>query len=124
MFILNPNDQGTDLQPTCKPKWLPNEIPRFSWDGSAHSTHNTAEFSDWLIFQNQVFSFITMLTLISQSLYAFSQQEFYDAYPLQIYTCHTSHILWKNLQAYNIEGRVQQEKVHKNQGACQALGIV
>ena len=38
--------------------------------------------------------------------------------------CHTSHILWKNLQAYNIEGTVQQEKEHKNQGACQALGIV
>ena len=32
--------------------------------------------------------------------------------------------LWKNLQVYNIEGTVQQEKEHKNQGVCQALGIV
>ena len=30
-----------------------------------------------------------------------------------IYICHTSHILWENLQAYNIEGTVQQEKEHK-----------
>ena len=30
---------------------------------------------------------------------------------------------WEILQAYDIEDRVQQEKEHKNQGACQALGI-
>ena len=30
-----------------------------------------------------------------------------------LYICHTSHILWENLQAYNIEGTVQQEKEHK-----------
>ena len=41
-----------------------------------------------------------------------------------IYICHTSHILGKNLQAYNIEGTVQQEKEHKFQGASRALGIV
>ena len=41
-----------------------------------------------------------------------------------IYICHTSHILWKNLQAYNIEGTVQQETEHKIQGASRALGIV
>ena len=64
------------------------------------------------------------LISISQSLCDFSQQEFYHAYPLHTYICHTSHILWENLQAYNIEGTVQQEKEHKNQGACQALGIV
>ena len=43
---------------------------------------------------------------------------------IYIYICHTSHILWENLQAYNIEGTVQQEKEHKNQGAHQALGTV
>ena len=37
-----------------------------------------------------------------------------------IYICHAYHILQENLQAYNIEGTVQQEKEHKNQ----ALGIV
>ena len=41
-----------------------------------------------------------------------------------IYICHASHMLWKNLQAYNNEGTVQQEKEHRNQGACLALGIV
>ena len=40
------------------------------------------------------------------------------------YICHASHILWKNLQAYNIEGTVQQEKEHNIQGPCQALIIV
>ena len=62
---------------------------------------------------------------ISQSLYDLSQQDFTMHTPYTyIYTCHASHILWKNLQAYNIEGTVQQEKEHKKQGACQALGIV
>ena len=41
-----------------------------------------------------------------------------------LYICHASHILWKNLHTYNIKGTVQQEKEHKQQGACQALGIV
>ena len=71
---------------------------------------------------------------ISQSQYDFSQQQFYHAYLththiyiyiyIYIYICQVSHILWKNLQAYNIECTVQQEKEHKNQGSCQALGIV
>ena len=38
--------------PECKPKQLPNETMGFSWDGSVHSMHNTAKFSDWLIFLN------------------------------------------------------------------------
>ena len=29
-----------------------------------------------------------------------------------------------SLQVYNIEGTAQQEKKHKAQGACQAVGIV
>ena len=59
------------------------------------------------------------LMLITQPLY-----DFYRTYPSHIYICRTSLILWENLQVYNIEGIVQQEKEHKNQGACQALGIV
>ena len=65
-----------------------------------------------------------MLTSISQSLYNFSQQEFHHWHSSHTYICHTSHILWENLQAYNIEGTVQQEKEHEIQGACQALGIM
>ena len=33
-------------------------------------------------------------------------------------------MLWENLQVYNIEGTVQQEKEDKFQGAGRALGIV
>ena len=65
-----------------------------------------------------------MLMSKSQSIYDFSQPNFHHAHPSHIYICHTSHILWKNLQAYNIEGTVQQEKEHKIQGASSALGIV
>ena len=31
----------------------------------------------------------------------FLPARFYDGHPLHIHTCHASHILWKNLQAYN-----------------------
>ena len=55
----------------------------------------------------KLFHVVMTLTLISQSLYNLSQQELYHTYPLLIYTCHTSHILWKNLQAYNIGDSVQ-----------------
>ena len=63
-----------------------------------------------------------ILTFITPSLYDFSHPDFHHVHASHIYIGHTSHILWKNLQAYNIEGIVQQEK--ENQGACQALGIV
>ena len=53
--------------------------------------------------------------LISQSLYDLPHQEYYNAYPIQIYTCHTSHIVWKNPQAFNIGGTVKQEKEQKTQ---------
>ena len=110
--------------PKCKPKQLPNETMGFSWDGSVHSMHNTAKFSDWLIFQNQDFSLVTTLMSISQFLYDFSQPDFHHTCPSHTYICHASHILWKNLQAYNIEGTAQQEKEQKFQGASGALGIV
>ena len=89
-----------------------------------HSTHNTANFSDWLIFQNQVFSLVMMLTLITLSPYDFSQPDSHHACPSQIYyrsICYESLILWKNHQAYNIEGTVQHEKEQKNQGSCPGL---
>ena len=38
--------QGQTYNPKCKPKHLPNETLRFSWDAIAHSAHNTANFSD------------------------------------------------------------------------------
>ena len=65
-----------------------------------------------------------MLMSITQSLYDSSQHDFHHGKFSDIYICHTSHNLWENLQVYNIEGTVQQEKEHKKQGACQALGIV
>ena len=48
-----------------------------------------------------------MLTSISQSLYEFSQQDFYHGHPLDIHMCHASHILWKNLQAYILGDSVE-----------------
>ena len=64
------------------------------------------------------------MSLISWSLCNFSQLDFHHMRPLHIYICHTSLFLWKNLQAYNIEGTAQQEKEHKFQRASRALGIV
>ena len=121
---LTQTSNGQTYNPKCKPKRLPNKTLGFSWDGHMHSTHNTANFSDWLIFQNHDFSLVMILMSISQSLYDFSQPEFHHTCPSHIYICHTSHILWKKLQAYNIEDTVQQEKEHKFQGARRALGIV
>ena len=57
----------------------------------------------------------------------------YAISPNQIFTTHDPHtyiyvthltLLWENLQAYHIEGTVQQEKEQKFQGASRALGIV
>ena len=55
------------------------------------------------------------MMLISQSLHDFSQPDCHHACPSHIYICHASRILWKNVQAYNIEGTVQQEKEHEFQ---------
>ena len=79
------------------------------------------------LFPKMSFSLVMMLMSITQSLYDSSQQAFHHGHSsyiyIYIYMSHISH-LWENLQAYNIEGTVQQEKEHKKQGACQALGIV
>ena len=87
-------------------------------------TAHTTQQKYWLIFQNQAFSLVMTLMLITPSLYNSSQQEFHHRHSSHTCICHASHILWENLQAYNIEGTGQQEKEHKNQEACQALGIV
>ena len=110
--------------PKCKPKCLPNENLGFSWDGCAYSMHNTAKFPDWLNSQNQVFSLLETMSSISQSLHDYSQPDFHHARPSHTYICHTSHVLWKNLQAYNIQGRVHSRKGHKFQRASRALGSV
>ena len=107
---LTVTSHGQTYNPKFKPNQLPNKTLGFSWDGSMHSAHNTANFSDWLIFQNRAFSLVTMLMSISQSLYDFSQPEFHHMHPSHICICHASHILWKNLQAYNIEGTVPKKR--------------
>ena len=73
-----------------------------------YSTHSITKIADWLMFLNQAFSLVTMLTSISWSLHDLSQQDFIHACTLPIYTCHTPHILWKNPQAYTIQYTVQQ----------------
>ena len=113
-FILNPNKRWTDLQPKCKPKHLPYETLGFSWDGHVY---NTAKFPDWLQFPKLSCSLATTLLSISWSLHDFPQPDFTMCTPYtHIYMSHISHF-WKNLQAYNIEGTVQQEREHKFQRA-------
>ena len=99
-ITLTPKRRGLSLtlmihrqtyNPKCKPKRLTNKTLRFSWDGSMYSAHNKATFSDWLIFQNQDFSLIEMLMLISQYLYGFSQPAFHHTCPSHIYI-YMSHI--------------------------------
>ena len=121
---LTLTSHGQTYNPKCKPKHLPNETLGFSWDGHMYRMHNTAKFPDWLNSQNRVFSLVETMLLISQSLQNFSQPDFHHTCPSHIYICHTSHILWKNLQAYNIEDTVQQEKEHQFQRATRALEIV
>ena len=89
-----------------------------------HNAHNTANSLIGSIPKNQVISLVETMSSIFQSLYNFSQPEFHHTSPSHIHIYHTSHILRNNLQAYNIEGTVQQEKEHKSQGASRALGIV
>ena len=67
-----------------------------------------------------------MLMMINPSLYDSSQQEFNHRHPhthIYIYICHTSHQLWENLQAYNVEGTVQQEKEHKTKEHTKLLEL-
>ena len=65
------------------------------------------------------------MSLISWSLHNFSQPDFLPHMSLtHIYVLHSSHNLQKNLQAYNIEGTVKQEKEHNFQRASKGLGIV
>ena len=76
---------------------------------TAHKTHQ--KFLIRLFPQNEFFSLVMMLMLITQSLYDSSLQDTHHRNSSHTYICHTSHILLENLQ-------------EKNQGACQTLGIV
>ena len=52
---LSLTSQGQTYNPKYKPKQLCNVNLRFSQESSTHSAHNTAKFSDWLIFQIELF---------------------------------------------------------------------
>ena len=84
-FILNLNKPQTDLQPKMQTQLITQWNSEFIWDGSAHSAHNTATISDWLIFQNGAFSLVMVLTLITQSLYDFSQPDCHHTHPSHTY---------------------------------------
>ena len=75
---------------------------------------NTAKFPDWFNFENQVFSLVETMSSISWSLHDFSQQELNHAHSLHIYTCHTPHILWKNLKHALFEIVYEEEKEPQN----------
>ena len=121
----NPNGQRTK---TNNPNGTPSsDNPMKFWgllaNGSSYSTHNTTKSPDLAhLCKIKHFSLVMMLMSISQSLYDFSQQEFYHKHPLHIHTCsHISYILWKNLQAsYNIQDilLVYSEKRTPRQNAC------
>ena len=57
-YIFNLTSHGQTYNTKYKPKQLPNETLCFSWDGSAHSTHNTVKVSDLLIFQIELFHWL------------------------------------------------------------------
>ena len=86
-------DQGQAYISKHKPQSLPNQNLGFDWDGHMYSVHNITNIPDWLIFLNQGFSLVTMLTSISQSLQDLSQQDSIHTRTLPIYTCYTPHIL-------------------------------
>ena len=106
-----------------KPKRLPNKTLGFSWDGCVYSACNTAKLSDWFNSQNRVFYWLRQCHLYLGPYLISTNQSFTTHAPnTYIYVIHLT-VLWKNLQAYNIEGTVQQEKAHKFQRASRALGI-
>ena len=93
-------NHGQTYNPKCKLKHLPNETLGFSLDSHVYCTCNTAKFPGWLNSQNQVFSLVETMSLISQSLSNFSQPGFHHMFPSHIYICHESHILWKSSIQY------------------------
>ena len=74
----------------------------FDWQGSYYSTHNKANFSDWLICQPQEFSLVEMLSSISQPICASSERNFYHIQPFNIHIQQASHISHMNLPTYSI----------------------
>ena len=62
---LTLTDQGQTYNPKCNPKRLPNETLGFSWDGSTHSAHNTDNFCDWSVSNQEQISLVKMFASIS-----------------------------------------------------------
>ena len=90
-------DEGQTNNPNLTPS-LTQQILGFAWH---YSTHNTTQFSDWLIFQNQVFYWSKQCHQYLHP-YDLSLQD-YTTHTLYTYI-HVMHLtsLWKNHQAYHI----------------------
>ena len=58
-------DQGQTYNPICSPKWLPNTTLGLNWDGSARRAHNTANFCDWSVSNQEQISLVEIFSLIS-----------------------------------------------------------
>ena len=107
---LTLTSHGQTYNPKGKPNCRPNEALRFSWDGSMHSTHNTAKFPDWLNSQNQVFSLVKIMSSLSWSLCNFSQPDFHHVCPSHIYICHTSHICGRIFKQTTLKVQYNKKK--------------
>ena len=55
-------DQGQTYNPKCSPERLTNENLGFGWDGSTHSTHNTAKLCDWSVSNQEQISLVEMFS--------------------------------------------------------------
>ena len=110
---LTLTDQGLTYNPKCNPKQLPNETLRFNWDGSTHSTHNTAKFWDWSFSNQEQISLVETFSLISQSISVLSQQDFNHGHVSHIHMQQASHISCMDLQVHAINTTLQLAKVHK-----------
>ena len=94
----------------CNPKQLPNETLGFNWDGSTHSTHNTAKFCDWSVSNQEQISLVKMFSLISQPISTLSQQDFNHGHISHIHSQQASQISCMNLWVHAINATLQQEK--------------
>ena len=108
----------------CYPYWLPNKTLGFRQGGCTYSVCNTAKFPDWFNSQNQVFSLVKTMSLISQSLHDLSQQEFNHIYSLHIYTCHTPHIFVEEPPSMHYLRYSMKRKRNPKTRACPSYRIV
>ena len=89
--------QGQTYNPNCNPKQFLNETLGFGWDGCAHSADNTMKVSDWLIYKIRQFALVKTVSLITQPISAFSQQDFNHRHFLYIHIDQASQISYVNL---------------------------